>query len=327
MQRRSVLKAGIAMTSSTLITGVRAQTGSGRVVRVIVPFTAGGPADMIARKLADLMAPDVGRTIVVENKPGAAGVIAVQEVMRSDPDGSTLGLAGPDALISGPLIVNTAKYDARTDVVKLMQVSYAHQVIWAHSSVGATTLTELIARAKAQPGSIAAVSWGPGSRAELVFKSLETTYGIKFTNVPYRGIPQAMTDLAGGSVHLAHLPPNAALQLQDKGLGVAIAVLGADRAPELPKTLSSQEQGVNLPLLNARMWNMAFGPKNMPADVSRRWVEALRKATATDAFKDSMRTISQIPMTGKFGEVLDREFAAEAALVTEVTGQLNIKPG
>jgi tripartite-type tricarboxylate transporter receptor subunit TctC len=324
MKRRTILKAGAASSLPWIALRANAQAGS-RPVRWVVPFTAGGPADLISRKLADLLGPDIGRPIIVDNKPGAAGVIAVQEVLKSDPDGSTLGLAGPDALISGPLIVSSAKYDARTDITKLMQVSYAHQVIWAHNSVGAATLTELVARAKAKPESISAVSWGPGSRAELVFKSLEAAYEAKFTNVPYRGIPQAMTDLMAGTVHIAHLPPNAAQQLQDKGAGVAVAVLGHERAAELPRTTSSVEQGINLPLLNAQMWNMVFGPRGMSAELTRRWVDALRKATASERFTEAMRAMSQIPMVGKYGETLEREFAAEHALISDVSRKSGLK--
>lgn len=326
MQRRNVLKLGLAASIGASAFVARAQGGSMRPVRWVVPFPPGGPADLISRKLAELLGPELDKQVVVDNKPGAAGVIAVHEVQRAEPDGNTLGLAGPDALISAPLVIASAKYDARVDLTRIFQVSYAQQVIWAHASLGVATLPELVARAKAKPGSVSAVSWGPGSRAELVFKVLESSYDAGFTAVPYRGLPQAMIDLMAGTVQIAHLPPNFAQQLEAKGVGVAVAVLGSERAPELPRTASSIEQGINLPLLNAQMWNMVFGPAKMPAELTRRWVEALRKVTGTESFRQALRAMSQIPMGGKYGETLEREFASEHALITDASRRFGLKP-
>lgn len=326
MHRRTLIKTGIAGAASLVAPYAIAQLTTSRPVRLVVPFPAGGPADLISRKIADLIGSDFDRPIIVDNKPGAAGVISVHEVIRSEPDGSTLGVAGPDALIGGPLIVSSAKYDARTDITKIMQVSYAHQVIFAHNSVGVTNLTDLIAKAKARPESISAVSWGPGSRADLVFKVLESTYGAKLNLVPYRGIPQAMQDLMTGTVQVAHLPPNAVQQLLDKNAGAALAVLGRERAVDLPRVPTSIEQGVNLPLLNAQMWNMFYGPKNLPSDITNRWVEMLRKVTASEQFTKAMLAMSQVPMSGRYGETLEKEFTAEQALIVEVSRKIGLKP-
>jgi tripartite-type tricarboxylate transporter receptor subunit TctC len=325
MKRRIFLQHS-ASAAAIVAAPVLAQSTSSRPVRWITPNAVGGPSDLISRRLADLLAPEIGQPVIVENRAGAGGVIAVQEVLRADPDGNTIGLAGPDALISGPMLVASAKYDALTDITKLMQISFAHQALWAHSSTGASTLPELLAFAKANPGAVAAVSWGTGSRAEIVVKALENMYGVKILTVPYRAIGQAMPDLIAGVVQVGHLPPSFAAQMEERGTGRTIAILGRERAPELPRVLSSVEQGINLPLLNAPMWNMAFGPKGMPQHIADRWVSVLRKVTASEVFIKNLRHMTQYPMPDRYGITLEREFAAEQAVIVEVTRNLGIKP-
>lgn len=326
MQRRTILNAGAASLASLLAGPAPAQVYPNRPVRWIVPYPAGGPTDGVARRLAELVGSELGQPIVIDNKSGAGGVLGTAEVVRAPGDGYTLGMAGPDALISGPLLVKSAGYDPRADLTRIMQVSYGQAVVFAHAKLGVSSLPALLEAAKARPGSVTYASWGPGSRPELLFKAIEMATGISFMAVPYRGLAPMLTDLLSGSVMVASLPAALAQQYQEKGIGTSLAVLGHARAPELPQLRTSLEQGMDLPIMNAQLWNMLFGPKSLAPEITQRWVAILRKVTASSAFEQSLKAMGQIPTPAMHSDRLEREFAAEHALITDLTHKIGYQP-
>lgn len=327
MKRRTLLNAGAALASTTLVGQAWSQQGyPNRPVRWVVPYPAGGPTDGVARKLADLVSQEIGQPVLIDNKAGASGAIGTAEVVRAAPDGYTLGLAGPDALISTPLLIKSAGYDPRTDITRLMQVSYGQAVLFAHNKLGISSLNEMLALGKSKPGTVTYASWGPGSRPELLFKAIEMANGGSFMAVPYRGLAPMMQDLLSGNVMIASLPAALAMQYQEKGVGTSLGVLGQVRAAELPQLKTSQEQGVNLPIMDAQLWNMVFGPKGLPADIRQRWIAVLQKVSASPAFAQSLKVMGQIPTPTRHTEWLERDFAAEYTLMADLIQKAGYKP-
>ena len=326
MKRRTLLSGGAALATASLAGQTWAQAYPNRPVRWVLPYPPGGPTDGVARKLAELVSQEIGQPVVIDNKVGAGGVIGTAEVVRAAPDGYTLGLVGPDPLTSGAILVKSAGYDPRTDITRLMQVSYGQAILFAHQKLGISSITELLALGKSKPGTVTYASWGPGSRPELMFKAIEFANGGSFVSVPYRGLAPMLTDLLSGTVMVASLPVSLAMQYQEKGIGTSLGVLGQVRAPEMPQLKTSQEQGVNLPIMDAQLWNLVFGPKGLPADIRQRWVTVLQKVTASPAFAQSLRAMGQIPTPTRHTEWLERDFAAEYAMIADLIQKAGYKP-
>ncbi len=233
MKRREILASALSATAALASGGAFAQSYPSRPIRWVMPFPAGGPTDVIARKLAELAGPRIGQPIVVENKPGANGSIGIGEVVRAAPDGYTFGVAIPDALVSVASLVPSAGYDARTDLTPIMKVCHAQPVLIANSKLGVRDIAELLSAARRAPGTITCGTWGPGTFPHLAIESIASATGTRFVDVPYKGLAPALQDTLAGSVQLTVVPPTLAQQHQDKGTIRALGVCGTERSPFL----------------------------------------------------------------------------------------------
>ncbi len=321
MQRRIFLQAGLAGTTCVATGRGFAQTYPSRPIRMIVPFAVGGPTDVLARRLAELAANEFGQPVVVDNKPGAGGAIGTAEVARAVPDGYTLGMAGPDALISTAVLLKSPGFDARADLSLIMNISAGRQILLVSGKSGISSFDDLLAKGRANPGTISYVSWGVGSRPDLLFKSIEGVTGAVFTSVQYRGLGAALQDLVSNNVQMAIVPVGMSVQYSEKGLARMVAVMGSDRAEELPAVKTTKEMGLDLPIMNALLWSALFGPKGLPPGIVQRWVAVLQKSMQSPGFEQFMKTFRQ-SVIGHHTEQFTREFAAEHALITDLTRKL-----
>ncbi len=287
-----------------------------RPVKLIVPFTAGGPADNVARILSSALGQTLGQPLVVENRPGAGGVIGAAEVARAKPDGYTLGISNADSLITGPILVPTAGYDAAEDFTLISQVAMGRQTLVVNPEVPVETLPELVALAKEQPHLINYASFGPGSRPELIFGEVAAQSDVDWIGIPYKGMAQAVQDLLANRVQVALVPSSLAAEFEAKGLVRPIVVLGEERDPYfLPDVTTSVEQDLHTPIMDTHMWVMVFGPAGLPDEVSKKLAEAIQTALGTSEFQSQIRGAGHYAMPGHYGEQLQQEFLVEQDLI------------
>ncbi len=219
----------------TASVGARAQDYPTRQIVLVVPYAAGGGNDAMARIVADKMSKTLGQTIVIENQGGAGGSIATKQVAKAAPDGYTLVIGGTGTLAINPTLRPNVGYDPRKDFAPVGLIATSALVVLVHPSVEATSIPELIALAKKEPGKLNYASAGPGSGIHLGTELFATMAGIRLTHVPYRGTSPALADLLGGHVQIyfSSLPP--ALGIAREGKVRALAVTGSRRADVLPE--------------------------------------------------------------------------------------------
>src|SRR5882724_10355379 len=232
MPRRNVFRA--AAVTLVLVAGmagpIEAQDYPTRPITLIVPYTAGGGNDAMARIVAERMSRTLGHPIVIENRGGAGGSIATRQVAKAEPDGYTLGLGGTGTLAIDPTLYPNAGYDPRKDFAPVGLIATSPLVVLVNPSVPAHSVQELIALAKAEPGKLNFASAGTGSGIHLGAELFAAMAGIKLTHIPYKGSGPALSDLLGGhvAIYFSSLPP--AIGLVNSGQVRALAVTGPKRS-------------------------------------------------------------------------------------------------
>lgn len=283
--RRELLRWTPALSLAAMTTTGWAQDNASRPVRLVVPFPAGGPTDALARLAAEGMASQLSQPVLVENKAGAAGGIAAEYVSRSSPDGLTLLVAGQGLMFINKALYKNKKlgYDPDTDYAYVgMLGSFPNVVVSNPQAVPATTIGELIALARAHPGTIAYGSNGIGSLTHLTTEMLATAAKVKFLHIPYQGAAPQMTDLLSGRIGFTVNGVQSVLaHIQQKKLR-ALAVTTANRYPDLPDVPTLVESG--FPSLDLPVWFGVFAPAATPAPILGRLRAALAGVTATSSY-------------------------------------------
>lgn len=255
----------------------RAQDYPTHSVRIIVPFGAGGPADVVARVLGDAFQQDFKQPFVIENRPGAGSVIGTQEAAKSAPDGYTLLLVS-NAQTANESLVPQRKYDLMRDLAPIAPLNVADLVMVVHPSVPATTLKQFIALAKSKPGKLNYASSGQGTPYHMAGELFKAMAGIDVVHVPYRNSGEARSGVIGGQVQMmidsvTTMAPNVAA-----GQVRALATTGTKRSAALPDVPTAAEAG--LPGYEATIWLGLMAPKGTPQPI----IDKLNKAT-NDAIK------------------------------------------
>jgi tripartite-type tricarboxylate transporter receptor subunit TctC len=250
---------------------------SNKLVKIIVGFPPGGGIDLIARTLQPALQDELKTTVIVENKPGAGGVVAAQELVRMPADGSVILIAnlGPFAL--APNMAEKKPYEPTKDFTPIGQTSGASYIAAIPASLPVNTMAEFIAWAKANPNPNFA-SGGSGSITHLNGELLNAQAGLKLTHVPYKGSAPAVTDLMAGTAHLLVDVASVVMPNIKGGKLKAIYVTGKERNAELPNVPTVREAG--FAGLETSGWQGVVAPPNMPADVVKRLSEALQKSLA-----------------------------------------------
>jgi len=272
-------------------------------VRLVVTYTAGGPADIAARALAQKLAEMWGQQVVVDNRAGAGGIIGTELVAKAAPDGYTLLHGTAAGLIINPLLVKKVPYDTFRDFAPVSMVVIVPQLLVTHPALPATTLKELIALAKARPGALNYASVGIGSPNHLGMELLKSMAGIDMVHVPYKGATPAMADLIAGQVQLAFNGMASVLPQIASGKMKAIAIGSARRSPAAPDVPTVAEAG--LPGFEYVAWNGNFAPAGTPAALVNRLSADIRKALAAPDVVQRLASLGSEP-----GGNTPAEFAA-----------------
>lgn len=254
-----------------------------RPLRIVVPFAAGGPNDVAARLIAEALRPQLGQTVVVENRPGGGGVVGAELVVTAAPDGYTLLLGA-----AGPLVVSpTAKpgrYNVAKDFAPIGQVYRSAQAFSVHPRVGVKTVAELVAFAKANPGKLTIGSAGVGTLPHLSIEQLKREAGIDVTHVPYRATSGALTDLLGGQIDALFGEISAMAPNMRSGKLVVLAVTSPVRSKLLPEVPTMKEAG--FPALTVESWGGLLAPASVPQPILNRLEAATQKALLDQGFRE-----------------------------------------
>ena len=257
-----------------------------RPVRLIIPFSAGGAADVPGRILGQRLAEGFKQQVVIENRPGAGSTIGAEAAAKAPPDGHTLFMISNTHFVSAALYKKLA-YDALNDYTPISQITNAPNVLVAHPSLPAKSIKELIALAKSQPNKIDYASSGNGSTQHLTGALFVKMAGIQMTHVPYRGSGPATADLLAGQVTVGFPGIAGMLQFIKGGKLRALGVSGSQRSPELPDVPTIAEAGV--PGYEMVAWFGIAGPKSMPRDLQMRLHGDLLRVLKNAEFQKTLR--------------------------------------
>ena len=242
-----------------------AQGYPAQTIKLIVPFTAGGPVDALARVVAQHLQNRVGQNIIVENRSGGGTTIGAKAVAAAPPDGYTLLVVGPN-IAYYPVLFPNLDFDPDKALARVATlVTWSHLIAVARS-VPANSIPELVAYAKANPGKLA-FGYGLATMPHIIGETFKQATGIDIIDVPYRGGEQARADLLGGRVHINIAPVPQLLQLIRDGKMRALAYTGPQRSPELPNVLTMIESGYPQVGFNPDVWMGILAPAGTPAAI------------------------------------------------------------
>jgi tripartite-type tricarboxylate transporter receptor subunit TctC len=289
-----------------------------RLVRIIVPFGAGGSADIIARLTAQRLTEVSSQTVIVENRPGAGGIIGADAVAKASPDGYTLLMAEMSNLAITTNIGGSTRVDPRRDFAAAGLVTTGSLVLVVHSSVPARSLAEIVAYARANPGKLNYASAGVGSLQHVAAELFASQSGIRMVHVPYRGMAPALTDLVAGHVHLAFVPISVASRFISDGKLRAMGVSGSSRSSSLPSVPTIAESG--LPGFEATYKYGVLAPAGTPQSVIEKLNNLLRSALASGTVRNQIARFGHDPATSTATEhqaALDHDQAKWSKVVRD----------
>ncbi len=311
-------RAGLLAAASTLALP-RPGLAQARPISLVVPYAPGGGTDITGRAFAQLFEPEIGQTVVVENRAGAAGHVGSVSVARARPDGQTLLFAVSTNVVVNPHLQKGDRIDLATALAPVAQVSSYQYVLVVHPDVPAKTLGELLAYIRSRPkGDLTYSSGGVGNANHLAGVLFSEAAKVEMEHVPYRGTAPALLDVVAGRVTMNFSSPPPAIPLVREGKLRAIAVTGDHRIAALPDVPTLEQAG--LPGAVITGWHGVFAPAGVPAPVMERLEQAARRAADTAKFKDRLEHDGLEPAPAgvtrtAFAEAVKRESAFWAATI------------
>jgi tripartite-type tricarboxylate transporter receptor subunit TctC len=319
-----IAKLFIALTVVIASNFALSQSYPTKTIKLVVPFPPGGPTDIVARPLAQMLGESMKQSVIVENKGGAGGSVAADFVAKSPPDGYTImvGTVGTHA-INGSLY-RQLPYDMTKDFTPIALVASAPVVIVVPTSSNIKNLADLIRDAKAKPDFIAFGTAGNGTPGHLTGALFETATKIKLKHIPYKGSAPAVTDLLGGQIPLMFDPIQSVLPHIQSGKLTALAVTSKTRSPLLPNVPTVAES--NYPNFESTAWWAVFAPAKLPDNVTTVLTNQVQKIASSTAFKEKLGNVGVQPNTN-FKESLSnfqtREIAKWAIAVRDSGASLD----
>ena len=299
-----------------------AQDWPTKTVRIIVPFGAGSTPDVVARLLADNMQKKLGQTFVVENKPGAGGVLGTDAVAKAAPDGSTIGIS-----IGGPLAINTLlmsklPYNPSKDIAAVTQLITQPSALAVNADLKVNTIADLIALLKKDPGKYNFASIGNGSLSHLAMAAIAQKSGTSIAHIPYASSPQAMTAVIRGDAQMAAMPAISVMGQVKAGKVKMLAVSTPKRSPYLPDVPTLKESGIDV---EADAWMGLIAPGGTPPAVVDKINKAVVEALQDPAIKAKLATQLMEPV-GNSPQEFRAKIDAEIGRWSAVIRAAGIKP-
>jgi tripartite-type tricarboxylate transporter receptor subunit TctC len=300
-----------------------AQEWPAKTVRVIVPFGAGATPDTIARLIADRLQQKLGQNFIVENKPGASGMLGTDAVAKAEPDGYTIGIS-----IGGPLAINTLlfskmPYDPFKDLALITILTTQPSALTVPANLGVNTVAELVALIKKDPGKYNFGSIGNGSLSHLAMEAIAIKSGAKLVHIPYGSSPQAMTAVIRGDVQMVVMPAISVVPHVQAGTVKMLAVTTPKRSPLLPDVPTLKESGIDV---EADAWNGLIAPAATPPaileKIRREVAEAINSPELKEKFAAQiMQPVGNTP--AEFKAQIDGDLARWTPVIREAGIKVN----
>jgi tripartite-type tricarboxylate transporter receptor subunit TctC len=292
-----------------------AQTWPERTIKAVIPFSAGSATDIIPRTVFDQLSNELGEPIIVENRGGGGGTIGVGTVAKADPDGYTI-LANSSAHTIAPWIIPNLPYDTARDLTAVIPFGQNANVLVVSPSKGWKTVQEMVAAAKKNPGTFNYGSAGVGTATHISAERFRLSAGFEATHIPYKGGPEALTDVLGGRIDFYYCPISTAIPLVRDGRLVALAVSTPTRAAALPEVPTSIEAGY--PNSDYTIWYGIFMPAKTPREIVERFHTVAAQVLKSSAMQERLTQLAVDPMpmtSAEFNKRVIDEIAANEALV------------
>ncbi|QHE86849.1 Bug family tripartite tricarboxylate transporter substrate binding protein [Hydrogenophaga sp. BPS33] len=323
MKRRSICALPLLTLASLMPLAASASDFPSKPIRIVVPYAAGGTTDMLARVVGKHIGDHTGQPVLVENRPGANGMLGSAMVAKAPADGYTIGIATPGNHAANASLYKDVPYDTVKDFAGVSLAVNAPMVLVAHPSLGVKTVAELIAKAKAAPNTIVYASGGSGSSMHLAMESFARMAGIRMNHIPYKGSGNSYVDLLAGRVTLLMDIIPQALPRVRAGELIALGAASPQRLPELPNVPTIDEAGVKG--YTAGSWYGFVGPAGIPeatmARLNRLIVNALRDPEITRKLQEAgLQIVAGSP------QHFQRFIEAEVKKSAEIIRAANIQP-
>ena len=315
--------AAIALALALPSIGFAQQPYPSKPVRIIVPYAAGGVADLLPRAVGQKLSEKWGQPVIVENKPGASGNIGMAEGARAAPDGYTLVLAPTGNLGVNPFLFRNLPFDTVKDFTPITALASSPNVLVVHPSVPAKTLRELVAYAKANPGKLNFASPGEGSGAHLAGALLNIEAGIKSTHIPYNGLAPAVTDILAGNVQMMFAGISTVLPHVRAGKLVALAIASRQRNPQLPDVPTVVEGGI--PDFEVTSWYGLIVRSGTPPQVVEKLHRDIVEVLKQEDVRARLAGLGLEPI-GNSPEAFERMIASESRKWSDTMRKANIQP-
>jgi tripartite-type tricarboxylate transporter receptor subunit TctC len=315
----------IASSASAIALPGFAQGGfPSKLVRIVVPFPAGGGIDVMIRAIGQELSQKWGQPVVVENKAGAGSLIGADYVARQPADGHTLLATVNQTFTSNRYLYKSLPYDPDRSFVPVIEMVESEQFILAASTVAAKDLKEFVALAKKDPAKYPYGSFGPGTQPHLAFATLAKRENMDLTHVPYKGIAPLMTALAAGEVAVSTGSGSVAGALMQAGKMKPLAITSKQRSPLYPNVPTAQEQGYGY--LNASIWYGLFAPAGTPQAVVEKINADVRALLRDPAFAEKNATSRNLTVVAGTAQQFAAVIREEVAVVAEMIRAADVKP-
>jgi tripartite-type tricarboxylate transporter receptor subunit TctC len=269
--------------------GAAAQNWPSRTIHMIVPFPAGSSPDLIARLLAEKLAPALGQPVIVENRPGAGGNLGTALIARAAPDGYTVGISIPGPLAINSVLYRKMEYDPFKDLAPVSLVGASPNLLVVDPRLNVDSVKEFVALAKSQPGKLNYGSVGNGSTSHLTMELFKEAAGIELVHVPYPGSPQVNTAILGGQIAAGFVVPATAMPLVQSGRLKALAVTTGVRSIVLPEYPTLAEAGY--PEVVSTAWNGIVAPAKTPRPIIERLSRELVAILRSEDVREKMLSL------------------------------------
>jgi len=291
LNRRHVLKFSAASVAMLAMRDAFAQSDAwpSRPITLVVPASAGSGTDLLAREVAHRLGVALKQSVIVDNKPGASGVVGTQAVVRAAPDGHTLLYTNGSNSVMAPALVKTLPYDVQRDLQPIAQSVTGGVILSVNPQFPAKNLTELVEYVKANPGKLTYGTWAVGSSGHLMMEWLKRQTGMQITHVPYKQVTQLLTELSTGVLKIGWTDPASPLPFLETGKIRGIAVSGAVRLPRTPNLPTMGEQGHPFESVG---WFGLFGPAGTPKPIIQRLSDELNRIHATPEMAAKMEAMN-----------------------------------
>jgi len=282
------------LAAACLVSPALAQSYPTKPIRIVVPFAPGGGSDFIARFMAQRLTVGLGQQVIVENKPGAGGMLGIEQGVKSPADGYTLTLIASSYTVNPSIYKFT--FDPVNDITPIIQLSQGPLLVVVRPSLSAKSTQDLIALAKAKPGQVNFASSGQGSVIHMATELFQSMAGVKMNHIPYKGTGPALTDTIGGQTDVFFSSTATAVPHVQSGKLRAIAVTTLKRIPALPGVPTVNESGVKG--YDVVLWHGLIGPKGLPRPIVNRINAEAGKALKVKETADQLQNDGVAPAGG-----------------------------